>query len=88
MTDNTYNGWSNRATWNVNLWLSNEEGLYHEINRIGRRYDDPNDEDEVEAFADKIKAFCAEIWEDGKTPDGDALRDADFEEIAKAWLED
>ena len=28
LTDTTYNGWTNYETWNVALWLGNDEGLY------------------------------------------------------------
>ena len=26
--DTTFNGWTNYETWNVALWLGNDEGLY------------------------------------------------------------
>lgn len=33
--DKTYNGWPNRETWNVMLWLDNDEGAYrHYVARV------------------------------------------------------
>jgi hypothetical protein len=29
MTDTTYNGWTNYETWNVALWIGNDEGIYN-----------------------------------------------------------
>ena len=29
MTTETYNGWANYATWNVALWLGNDETMYN-----------------------------------------------------------
>jgi hypothetical protein len=33
MTDQTYNGWTNWETWNVALWIGNDEGLYREARK-------------------------------------------------------
>jgi hypothetical protein len=70
-----YNGWSNRATWNVSLWLNNEEGTYNELQRLTRHAAS------AEALAGKIEELCKAIWGD-KTPDGDALSQVDWQEIA------
>lgn len=31
LTDRTYNGWTNYETWNVVLWIENDEGIYNYI---------------------------------------------------------
>ena len=59
MTDTTFNGWANWETWNVTLWIQNDEGLYSEaqgIARCGGTYQD----------------LVAALWDCGskETPDG------------------
>lgn len=37
ITTAEYNGWSNRETWLVNLWLSNDMGSYEFLRSICRK---------------------------------------------------
>jgi len=34
MGDKRYNGWTNYETWNVALWMDNEEGSYKSVRRL------------------------------------------------------
>lgn len=38
MTQETYNGWKNRQTWNVALWLNNDEPIYREAVDYMKQY--------------------------------------------------
>ena len=57
MTDNTYNGWANYSTWNVSLWIQNDEGLY-EWAREYRHHG-------YEAFAEILSEIGSQITPDG-----------------------
>lgn len=36
--DTTYNGWPNRQTWNVMLWMDNDEPCYRAYREVVERY--------------------------------------------------
>jgi hypothetical protein len=76
MENNTYNGYTNRATWNLMLWISNDECAYHFFRdlyfRIGG--DHPDDRQ------DMIESYARE-WFGQTTPDRDRLSDVDWQEV-------
>ena len=70
--DKKYNGWANRATWNVNLWLGNDEQTYTMMKSLNM------------SEPAQFENFCGYLW-GSETPDGDKLSDVDWREIADAW---
>lgn len=78
-----YNGWTNYETWNVNLWIDNEEPLYREKRRWLRA--------NKKVTASDVQLFFM-LNMNGTTPDLDELRRTgetvdpiDFNEIAENW---
>ncbi len=90
----TYSGWNNYPTWCVNLWLGNDEDLYHETHAIIDGQHNPD----ARAFrvncADALKTWVR----DELAPDlgasfaadllGWALDHVDWFESADAWIAD
>ena len=69
MTDTEYNGWTNYETWNVALWIDNDQGLQITAKECGS-YD---------AFVENMREFaecCKESTIGIETPDGVAWNDS------------
>ena len=45
-----YNGWTNRETWLVNLWLTNDECYYEELQAIIKNFDSDEQAEELEQY--------------------------------------
>jgi hypothetical protein len=77
MTDTSYNGWSNWETWNMALWLDNDEGFYSLRRRFANRANS-----NIQAF---LADFCSP-YANG-TPDMDPgdISKVNWDEITDAW---
>ena len=84
MSDNTYNGWTNWETWNVLLWLDNEQNLYNAKESFIRR------NEHKQNFEILVKSFLTDIFPNG-TPDmktAEEMEAVNYEEIAETWQEE
>ena len=67
-TNTTYNGWSNRETWVVNLWLNNEPYSYDMLQHIIKAFDTVSEQaEELENYVrndDNSLTGEASMWSD------------------------
>ena len=60
-SNETYNGWSNRETWLVNLWLTNDESIYRET--IGMSANDLESFVHILCESEKLDGFLSDLIE-------------------------
>ena len=87
MSDKKCNGWANYETWNVKLWLDNEQGTYGEALDIARSARD------VGYLSRELR-----VWVEEMTPNlgasmfsdllNAALSEVDWDEIAESYWEE
>jgi hypothetical protein len=83
-----YNGYTNYETWNVALWIDNEQWLYEEVKHLTRhatnKYDLANQIKEIIESMNPLNDQ-ASMYSDLL---GAAISSCNFYEIANNWIED
>jgi hypothetical protein len=87
--DNDYNGWANYETWNVTLWIGNDEGLYNFVLDGLTSLLDQYDNDWQSIPECELRELVRDAFGSNKTPDGVSLMhpDLDWSEISDNLLE-
>lgn len=90
-----YEGWNNWETWNVALWLSNDQGLY-EATMETVAETSPSVSQTANAIEGLFESYFLEPLEDipacqtGPIADmiNASVREVDWREIAEHWIQD
>ena len=77
------NGWTNWETWVVNLWLTNDEGLYYETLRICDR--DLNPHEYEFQRREELELWVDELMDENIITDKVSLHRVNWREIVESW---
>lgn len=84
----TYNGYTNYATWNVCLWIDNEEDMYrHKLDSICQAFKRSLTDSISASQAREIAIDCLgeESTPDLENSEGFRWEDVNWDEIANEW---
>ena len=87
MTTNIiYNGWTNRATWLVKLWIDNEQAMYFHWQDEAQNADSSNQlAKDIERYYQDNSPQCSGLFSDLLNT---ILADVNWHEIAKSLIND
>lgn len=92
-----YNGWTNYETWNVKLWIDNDQGEqeFWQERAEGCIANTDDDGDAIAALSNELEAAYDELYEQQSMPPGPlsdilraALSEVNWHEIASHMVED
>ena len=81
----TYNGWTNYETWNVALWIGNDEGLYRCQQEIVEQHVQSDKHINGEVVGQFFDEFMDRTTPDLKGTPSYELEPINFDEIAEHW---
>ena len=85
----SYNGWKNYETWNVALWIQNDEGIYHHARELMSAWNDDS-YGVMDGFDSRAaREICLELFPTERTPENVRMRDSriDWNAISDMLLE-
>ena len=91
MAEEGYSGYENWETWNVSLWLSNDEGLYlTTIDLMANnppRYSKPAKAYFADEASEALEEFVEELLDDNVITDKISIHRVDWQEVLMDFVE-
>ena len=91
MVEEGYSGYENWETWNVSLWLSNDEGLYNQTIEImdqnPPRYSEPAKAYFADEASEALEEFVEELLDENVITDKISIHRVDWQEVLMDFIE-